>query len=253
MKYSATVSRLSPHDDAALVGPVDGIVDLNVGEPFNPDGHDAWKAPLRQTVAVLKAVYSEWLSTDCSRIFYMPVTHIGGQMGYVGAVVQPLGGIWAGLAKTLPREIPNCNVKVLDLCPDNYARAGEIVASEIDDWGLFEIGYCRNQRCQLVPRRDDEARLAIDLDNSDVVLISGGGRGIGFALACALARNFGCRVVITGRSPAPSGDEHWLGMDDVGLKAWRNERLRRMPPGSALPPCGGRSITSPGKSSCTNI
>lgn len=96
---------------------VDGVIDLNPLHPFTSGREGAWKELLKQTVTVLKSVYPHWLEADdASRIFYMPVTTMDGQMAYGGGViVQPLGGIWAGLAKTLPREIPNCNVKVLDL------------------------------------------------------------------------------------------------------------------------------------------
>src|SRR5688500_12735471 len=99
---------------------VDGIVDLNVEAPFDLSGRAAWEPSLRRSVALLKAVYAEWAAEDdTGRAFYLAVTRMGGLMGYDGDVPQPLGGIWAGLAKSLPQELPNCNVRVLDVGPED--------------------------------------------------------------------------------------------------------------------------------------
>ncbi|MFD7918438.1 SDR family NAD(P)-dependent oxidoreductase [Streptomyces sp. NPDC059740] len=64
-----------------------------------------------------------------------------------------------------------------------------------------------------------------DLGRQDTVLVTGGGRGIGFAIAEELARRTGCRVVVTGRA-APPGDEPWQALDEKAFARWSREELR---------------------------
>jgi NAD(P)-dependent dehydrogenase (short-subunit alcohol dehydrogenase family) len=214
---------------------VDGIVDLNVEARFDLSGRAAWAPSLRRSVALLKAVYAEWGGEDdTGRTFYMAVTRMGGLMGYDGDVPQPLGGIWAGLAKSLPQELPNCNVRVLDLGPEEEARLGELVAAELYRWGLFEIGYRRGVRYTLGARRVECGPAVVELGPADTVLVSGGGRGIGLEIARALAREHGSRVVVTGRGRLPEGNEPWLEMDEAALKRFADERYRAAGEGKSV-------------------
>jgi NAD(P)-dependent dehydrogenase (short-subunit alcohol dehydrogenase family) len=221
--------------DAALtalkvqIGRLDGIIDLNVEDGYSLAQATAWEEPFRLTVRVIKAFYDEWAEeTDATRLFYLPVTWMGGQMGYDGsaAMTQPLGGIWAGLAKSLPREIPNCHVRVLDLSPADRAQLGERIACELYNWGVFEVGYQNGVRYGLYARHAPLGPSVRTLDETDTILISGGARGIGFALAKALAGNFGARVIVTGRSRLPAGTEDWVQMDEAAFKAYQFARLR---------------------------
>ncbi len=222
------------HSDEALaalkaaVGRLDGIIDLNLEGAYSLEQANAWEAPFRLTVRVLQAFYEEWAEeTDSTRLFYLPVTTMGGKMGYDGRnVEQPLGGIWAGLAKSLPREIPNCHVRVVDLSPADRPQMGERIAAELYNWGVFEVGYQGGVRYGLYAKHAPLAQPVRTLDETDTILISGGARGIGFALAKALAGNFGARVIVTGRSRLPEGSESWLTLDEAAFKAYQFERLR---------------------------
>jgi NAD(P)-dependent dehydrogenase (short-subunit alcohol dehydrogenase family) len=220
----------------SALGSIDGIVDLNVEKSWETGATDAWRGPLRRTVAVLKACYGEWIrETDCRRRFYVAVTSLGGTLGYGdGPIPQPLGGIWLGLAKTVPRELPNCNVKVLDLAPGDRAALEEILLEELYHWGLFEVGYRDGRRYMFAGEAEDVPPPQITLDGDDTVLISGGSRGIGFALAQGLADEFGCRVVVTGRSPLPSPREPWLGLDEAAYKEYEMGVLRSPPAGQSV-------------------
>lgn len=235
----AHVYRLAPGESGARLrersGPLDGVVDLSLQEPFSPEAPDVWEAPLRQSVEVIQACYAEWLEEeDAQRLFYMPVTMLGGAMGHEGQAPQPLGGIWAGFAKGLPRELPNCNIKVLDVAPGELERLGELIARELYVWDLVEVGHREGRRYTLLGEEQAVGPPVVELTPRDTVLISGGGRGIGLALARALCRNFGCRAVVTGRKPLPALQEPWLRMDDASFRAWRHEQLRRVPPGETV-------------------
>lgn len=211
-------------------GAVDLIVDLTPEPPFAPTRHQVWRRALAQTVAVLQAVEDDWSrESDARRCGYLAVTWMGGRMGYDGqGVAQPLGGIWSGLAKSLPHELPACSLKVLDLAADEAARVGPLVVAEAGVWDYYEIGWRGGVRATLgcgpvpvpVPR--------LSLKPGDVVLVSGGGRGVGFALARFLAHTTGCRVVVTGRRPLV-----WDGsrgaqdaLDDQQFRDLLDERLR---------------------------
>lgn len=214
-------------------GPFDGIVDLGVEAPFALDVRDQWEAPLRRTVALLQACYGDWVQEEAtSRLFYLALTWQDGLMGYGdGVLVQPLGGLWAGLAKTLPQELPNCNVRVLDVAPDETGRVDGLIARELYRWGRFEVGHRGGRRHTLVATRDDlPPQAAPDWGPDDVVLFSGGARGIGFLAACEIAKRHRCTVVVTGRDALPAGDEPWLALDDAGFRRYGLDLLRQATP-----------------------
>ncbi|HEX6077194.1 MAG TPA: KR domain-containing protein [Micromonosporaceae bacterium] len=210
-------------------GTPDAVVDLTLAERFAPDDPAAWEKPLLRTLAVLRHCYPDWVAeSDARRIGYLAVTYQGGHAGYGDTPIhQPLGGIWAGLAKTLHREMPNVNARVVDVADPDLADLPRIVADELYRWGLLEIAYLDGRRHTLVPRPRDVAAPGIRLTADHTVLVCGGGTGVGFALAGELARRYGCQVVVTGRRPAPIGTEDWARADEVAFDQYRREQLRR--------------------------
>lgn len=210
----AIVDEATPdHDPPAAAWDV--VVDLNVtGSAYDPDG-TAWRGALARTTTAVRHRYADWRAeVRADHCCYLAVTAMGGLMGYRDAGGgQPLGGIWAGFAKCLPRELPNLAVKVVDIDRTDPDAVATAVCTELSTWELFEIGYRDGVRHALSPRRAEVGAPAFDLTADDVVLVSGGARGVGFALARGLAREFGCRVVVTGRRPLPEGAD-WLAADD---------------------------------------
>lgn len=197
---------------------LDAIVDLNLPGPFALHADPGWQEPLSRSIALLQSCYPQWTrETDANRLGYLAVTRMGGRMG-ADPVAQPLGGLWAGLAKGLPREIPACNVRVLDVAEGE--PLADLVVRELYRWGLFEVGHRDGRRWTLVPHPEPSPAPRLRLGAGDVVVLSGGGRGIGFALARGLAAEFGCRVLVSGRAPLP---------DPAGQPAvaWPAERFRR--------------------------
>ena len=210
-------------------GGVDGIVDLGLEGRFEPARHDRWKASLRQTAAVLQAVYDDWAQeTAATRCFYLTVTWNGGRMGYDRqGIAQPLGGVWAGIAKSLPQELPNCRVKVLDLAAEDADDIGRLCTLEASAWDRYEVGYRAGVRYTLASRVAPPPAPRLELEPDDVVLFSGGGRGVGFAFARRLAAEVGCRVVVTGRHPVPDpAVDPWIALDDDAYADLRRSRLR---------------------------
>ncbi|WP_380285859.1 KR domain-containing protein [Kitasatospora purpeofusca] len=223
----------------AAAGRIDGIVDLALEEPFDHGAPDAWEGPLRQTVAMLRACFAHWAAeTDAGRLFYLPVTRLGGRMGFgPDRVEQPLGGLWAGLAKGLPREVPNCNIRILDLTAEHTAeQTADLVSRELYRWGAFEIGHRAGRRYSLRARHAQPGPPVRTLRPGDTVVMSGGGRGIGYALARSLAEDFGARVVVSGRGAAPdAGAVPALALDEREFRRYRDERLREAVAGRRVP------------------
>ncbi|MET8096362.1 SDR family NAD(P)-dependent oxidoreductase [Streptomyces sp. NPDC005236] len=216
----------------------DGLVDLGHAEPFVPGEHHGYRRALLRSVTALRACYPHWRrEPDAHRLFYVAVTYLGGGMGYdapddAATAVQPLGGIWAGLAKTVHREIANCNTRVVDTDFADLAELPRRITHELYRWGLFEVGYRAGRRRTLEAIPEDAGPSALSLDAGDLVLLSGGGRGIGWRLALTLAARHGCRVVVTGRSPLPGPDDPSRALDDERFGAherglWAGRRQGR--------------------------
>ncbi|WP_156723589.1 KR domain-containing protein [Streptomyces apocyni] len=236
-ELSARGARVRRHEAAGGAsalpgdGAVDAIVDLTLGPASTgaspADGlADAWSGPLLRTVAALREQYEDWASeTSAQRLFYLAVTYLGGGMGQHphDDLAQPLGGVWAGLAKTLHRELPNCNARVVDTGRASAHELPGIIAAELGRPGELEVGYRDGRRLTLTPVAMPVGEPTVTLGPDDCVLISGGGRGIGWELARTLARTYGTRVVVTGREPFPAPDEPWFGVDEAGLKAYEKE------------------------------
>ncbi|MDA3629144.1 SDR family NAD(P)-dependent oxidoreductase [Saccharopolyspora sp. WRP15-2] len=209
-------------------GTPDAVVDLTFAEPFAPDSPDAAEGALLRTLAVLRACYPDWSEeTDARRLAYLAVTYLDGRSGYGdGPIHQPLGGIWAGLAKTLHREIPNINARVVDVGRPDVAGLPDIAAAELYATGPAEIGHRDGIRHALTPRAQAVGEPSVPLGDGDVVLVCGGWSGIGFELARTLARR-GCRVVVTGRTRPPTGSEEWALLDDAEFDDYRRDLMRR--------------------------
>lgn len=118
-------------------------------------------------------------------------------------VVVEQGAGAAGWARTLHLEMPDAVVNVVDL-PLAHPRAAEWVAAEIGG----AAGYCEAHYDLAGVRRVPLAR-ALDLPpgdgplplgRGDVLLVTGGGKGIAAECALELARRTGTAVALLGRS-----------------------------------------------------
>jgi enediyne polyketide synthase len=113
------------------------------------------------------------------------------------------GGGAASWARTFHQEHANATTVVLDL-PEGDPRAAERVRAELEAAaGWVEARYDeRGARLEPVLRLvpDDGARGPLPIGATDVLLVTGGGKGIAAESALALGRASGARVVLLGRS-----------------------------------------------------
>jgi NAD(P)-dependent dehydrogenase (short-subunit alcohol dehydrogenase family)/acyl carrier protein len=125
---------------------------------------------------------------------------------------QPVQAGLAGLAKTAALEWENVCCHAIDIAPewtDNRAVASAVVR-EILSRGTVEIGLDLNSRISPVLVEASLSAGEINLDTEDVVVISGGARGVTAAAASELARHTGCKMVLLGRSPEPMPEPAWM-------------------------------------------
>ncbi|WP_167476943.1 SDR family NAD(P)-dependent oxidoreductase [Nocardia arthritidis] len=228
-RAGARPHRLAPDADVAgfyrSAGGIDGVIDLNIEAQLDISRRYEWEPPLLQSIGLLRQCFDDWRAEiDTDRLFYLVVTRMGGRHGFAdGPISQPLGGLWAGLAKSLPREFDNVNVRIVDLA-DGPLDA-DAICREPYRWDHFEIGYADGHRYSLVAERVEVPEPALSLGPGDVVVMSGGGRGIGFELAKTLCRAHGCRVIVSGRGPVPDPDDPVNSLSDSEFRDHRDNLL----------------------------
>jgi acyl transferase domain-containing protein/NAD(P)-dependent dehydrogenase (short-subunit alcohol dehydrogenase family)/acyl carrier protein len=137
---------------------------------------------------------------------------------------DPTAGGLAGLAKTARWEWPEVSSKAVDLDPDltDPATAAATLVDEILTTGPHEVGVGSTHRCTLelartVRRMGGQPTV---LGSKDVVLVTGGARGVTAEAAIALAETFTPTLILTGRTPTPGPEPEWLAglTGEAGLK-----------------------------------
>jgi NAD(P)-dependent dehydrogenase (short-subunit alcohol dehydrogenase family) len=140
-----------------------------------------------------------------------------------------LGSFPGGFALSLQRELPQCTFQILDAGSRSWAEALGDHLDVVSDRVLTGWRDGRRVTVDHVPA-PVAGRAARVLKRGDLVLVTGGARGIVFECVRALARETGCRLLLTGRTPPADGDPDWLRADagriDAVLRAREVELAR---------------------------
>jgi len=131
---------------------------------------------------------------------------------------HPYQGGLAGLVKTAALEWPEVACRVLDVdarWQDNPTIARQVVAELLQPAArpADEIGLARDRRVRLALQPaplEETQRRPLALDDGDVVVLTGGARGVTAAAAEALARQQALTLILVGRSPMPFDEPDWL-------------------------------------------
>ena len=168
--------------------------------------------------------------------FFGTVVQLDGAFGLMDLTVNanPALGGFAGLVKTARHEWPDVACKAIDLAPD-FARgvpaaAAVAIADELLCIGPVEVGISESHRCTVELARTvrKPSSKPVPIGPKDVILITGGGRGVTAEVAAALAETFKPTLVLTGRTPVPAAAEPaWMSAatDEAGLKKAIAEHL----------------------------
>jgi NAD(P)-dependent dehydrogenase (short-subunit alcohol dehydrogenase family)/acyl carrier protein len=176
----ATVRRFGVGEH---VGEVDGFIDLGV-----VDG-----------VTSMREMFERVREAAIGGAKWIYVATIGGRINGVGGP--------AGLMKTVAAEWPGIKARVVDLDPS--ADAATILHAELhaNDHHV-EIDYVDGVRSSLeVVPAELSALGDAGLDSNSVVLVTGGARGITAKVAIAIARRYGCKIELVGRSLLPKRED----------------------------------------------
>jgi NAD(P)-dependent dehydrogenase (short-subunit alcohol dehydrogenase family)/acyl carrier protein len=184
-----------------------------------PDGAD--DAFLERALFALKAAGPALRRAgQQSTALFVTVSRMDGAFGLAGnpqsAIRNPqwVDGGLAGLSKTAGHEWPEVRCKAVDLAADfaHAADAASALAEEMFLAGPAEVGISRSGRCTLERhvRPLPPGPPTPPLQPGEVVVVSGGARGVTAEVAVALARAYRPTLVLLGRSEPPQGEPDWL-------------------------------------------
>jgi len=147
---------------------------------------------------------------------FMTVSRLNGHFGLQPGeeISDPLSGGLAGLSKTAGHEWPKVACKALDLASDleSAEKAAAEIVNEFLTRGPEEVGISAHgqQGLKLKETRIPKDALALPVAAGDLVVISGGARGVTAEVAVRLAEASKATLLLLGRSPLPEAEPDWL-------------------------------------------
>jgi acyl transferase domain-containing protein/acyl carrier protein/NAD(P)-dependent dehydrogenase (short-subunit alcohol dehydrogenase family) len=144
---------------------------------------------------------------------FVVVTRLDGCMGTAGdRGTSPIAGGVAGLVRTLAVEHPLLNTHAIDIDPaaSSEETAALVVLELVGDPAVrgpvgWRDGVRRTLAWVPLPKVSRPALPGAD----DVVVVTGGARGVTAACAVALAERTGCRMLLLGRTPRHQQEPDW--------------------------------------------
>ncbi|RRJ66002.1 SDR family NAD(P)-dependent oxidoreductase [Paenibacillus oralis] len=199
---------------------------------------EAWHREVDSSFNLLfqtaKAVYED-VERHGSEAGCFAATNIGGVFGMERETsFNPVGALTAGFFKSMEKEFDDFGGKVVDLSDTrDIALTAETLLKEFSlIEPLIEIGYVQGRRktIQVLPAPIEPDRVAepLRLGEEDVILVSGGGRGIIFECVKGLAELFRPTIIVTGRTELPRGDEEWLHFSEAEFEQYSAAFFQRM-------------------------
>jgi len=142
------------------------------------------------------------------------VSRLDGAFGLDGVPTCALSGGLAGLAKTARHEWPEVACKAIDVSAagGDVDELGLAVVEEVLLAGPVEVGIAPGKRISLQTNEQalDAADFTPALQPGEVVIVTGGARGVTAEAALALAQTIKPTLVLLGRSPEPRPEPEWL-------------------------------------------
>ncbi len=157
--------------------------------------------------------------------FIATVSRLNGCFGLKSRsnISDPLSGGLAGLCKTAALEWPSIHCKALDIAMGMEIEAtAETLVNEIFLAGPLEVGVTSVgiQGLELVEQALSSQALELPVGAGDLVVISGGARGVTAEAAVALARASQATLLLLGRNRLSESESAWLNglQDEAAIK-----------------------------------
>ncbi|MFP4445806.1 MAG: SDR family NAD(P)-dependent oxidoreductase, partial [Desulfosudaceae bacterium] len=152
------------------------------------------------------------------------VTRLDGSLGLSGrGSFNPVPAALHGAVKTAAIEWENVICRCIDVAPDWTDPAAAVAAELADPGGPLEIGLDAASRQTVALSEGACPAGTLNLGPDDVVVVTGGARGVTAQCARTLARASGAAFVLLGRSPLPEPEPAWLA--DVVSEADMKKRI----------------------------
>ncbi|MEA3428029.1 MAG: SDR family NAD(P)-dependent oxidoreductase, partial [Thermodesulfobacteriota bacterium] len=188
------------------------------------------EAFLKDAFAVTSLIAQQLLDSAAEgTAVFATITSLDGAFGFKGkGMANPVAGGLAGLAKTASTEWDGVRCHAIDIAPnweDKKAIAKNIAVELLNPDLSCPVEAGLNPGMRLIlelvssPYPKDAIE-DIDLNQDDVVVITGGARGVTAAAAYALAEHAKPTLVLLGRSQHPSPEPEWLASahDEAAIK-----------------------------------
>ncbi|MFO1314000.1 MAG: SDR family NAD(P)-dependent oxidoreductase [Burkholderiales bacterium] len=198
----AAGSKGHPQEDNTANGKLDALVDLTpMRADWSPDDVPALFGRVRHA---LVAGASHVLVAGMA-----PAVSAANGAGHGSLLAPPAAGV-SGMIRSLRKEWPDRQLRFAYFLP--RFGANELARTILDELNCADdadvVEYSREGE-RHVPRvvaaqRNGHGGSGIALGRESVVLLTGGARGITARIALELARQFGCRLELVGRTPPPA-------------------------------------------------
>lgn len=177
---------------------------LIVCAPSNPD-----KQWLLETFTLVQACNA---ALKQSKGILTSITTLGGSFGFEGGLKSDAiqAGLY-GIIKTADKEWPEVACKAIDVDADTVSMP--LLQKELFLEGPLEVGLIDDKLTQLLLQEETLADGQLEkalLNQDDLIVISGGARGVTAEVAVKIAETYKCNLLLLGRSPEPEAEPTWL-------------------------------------------
>ncbi|MGD8189435.1 SDR family NAD(P)-dependent oxidoreductase [Brevibacillus ginsengisoli] len=201
------------------------------------------------TFMLLRYFYDRFEQAATLSTCYIALTCLGGNLGVTDCDEgNVLGSFMLGLLKSLKQELPAVLAKTIDFpAHEPIERVISQMIREVEDGNeRMEVAY--TDRRFVVHHKNanftDKTTLARTISQGDVFLFTGGGRGVVFECAKALAQ-LGATVIVCGRTTITDHLAPWLEMTAEEFADYERNQyviLRRQDPSITLAQCKKRLL-----------
>lgn len=223
------------------LGKVYGIINLNSitkNIDFLNVSSEKWIKEVEEVYMIsfqsIKQAYYDFMELG-EKAFLLSASNIGGVFGVdYSDSDNSSAGINTGIVKAMSKEIETLHCKAIDF--DDVSNSEFVAEKILDEISIIdeviEIAYTENVRKTIVivtkNINKSDKQFGRYLTEDDVIVFSGGGRGILNELVKGLISIYDPTIIITGRSEIPTGTEEWFNMTEEEFDNYKSEFINKV-------------------------